>query len=1494
MRRSIIIGIAVFSGLLLLTQYITYQRYLILKEAERQSVMRELEVVEDRLNASISHSLSAVKTLAFIVSEYGVPRNFDSVASNILHSAQDIDALQLTQKGVITHTYPLKGNEAAMGFDILGDSATRYEANRAIETRALFFAGPFELKQGGLGIVGRFPIFQEDEFQGFAAVIIRLSTLLKAIGIDTTQQSAFNYQLSKTNTTTQEEDYFLSQSFDEDRGVSASIDVPAADWKIMVEAKSQQRLFFNITFSIVGLLLSITGGVFAWYIVQQPEKLRQLVDKKTAQVIESQHQFRTTLERVSDGFISYDREWRYRYINTTAEHVLGLHTRDLIGKNIWEEFPNLTTQPIYNAYHKAMADQRYVFIESYLPDQEKWFENHLYPSKDGLSVFFRDITQQKKTEEDILRAYKEKESVLQRISDKVFSLDTEWRYTYLNDAALLEHSAGRKGTLGNVIWDVHPELRGTIFEDKYREAIKNMKTVAFESFYAPMKKWFAVKCYPSIDGLTVFYQDITDRKEKDKLIEINEARLVEAQAVANVGSWETDLATQQVIWSLQTYHIFELDPATFKPTHPTFLDFVHPHDRDKVDKAFSESFQRDGKCAIEHRIIAHKGQMKWVEECWSVFSDEKGKPFRAVGTCQDITERKKADHEMALLINNTEESFILMDRNLTIVSFNNQFFNLYKKYLGLTVQKGDSILAYAQPERKAAVEILYKKVLAGSTEKSEITVPVLQEEPKSFSIKYTPAKDDSDTIIGVFVTVTDITELKKAEELKEFERRDKEALINNTDDLIWSVTKDYKLIAANHAFLYSMHLSSNVMLKPGDSLMVHGIIPSATLAFWKDLYGQALSGKSFKREIPSLKSEEFWTETSFNPIFNGDQVEAIACYARNITERKKAEAILSASEVKYKKLFANNPAPMIIWDFETHQIVDCNEEALIKYEYTREEFLNLKIEDIRPEEDRLLIRQATETEETYGEIHKKIWRHKKKNGEIMFMDVTGHLIDYNNRRAALVMLIDVTEKLKTEEKIRKSELELRDAQKLAQLGSWNFDFEADRLTWSDELYNVFDTDHKTFQETHGSFIHLVDEQDREFVRQTSLRAQKDGTPFDIEYRITTAKGEKRVIHERGYAERNQEGKIIRLFGTAQNITESKKAEEQIRTEKLFSDSLINSLPGIFYLYDQDGRFTRWNKNFETISGYTAEEIRRMHPLDFYDEDEKLLMKKKIDTVFTHGREEITAHFYTKDKKKKPYYFSGHKILINGNSYLIGVGIDITERIQAEKELLVYTEEIKRLTAHLEQVREDERTRIAREVHDELGQQLTGLKMDASWLSKKIGKEQTVIHEKLSEMMSLMDHTIKTIRRISTDLRPGILDDLGLVAALEWQSAEFEEQYEIACVFKSEVGDLQTERQLATTVFRIYQEALTNVVRHAQASQVVSIFQRTETHLILTVQDNGQGFNEKQVKSKGTLGLIGMRERAFMVGAELSIMSKKGTGTMVTLQIPLALLSPPVV
>lgn len=213
------------------------------------------------------------------------------------------------------------------------------------------------------------------------------------------------------------------------------------------------------------------------------------------------------------------------------------------------------------------------------------------------------------------------------------------------------------------------------------------------------------------------------------------------------------------------------------------------------------------------------------------------------------------------------------------------------------------------------------------------------------------------------------------------------------------------------------------------------------------------------------------------------------------------------------------------------------------------------------------------------------------------------------------------------------------------------------------------------------------------------------------------------------------------------------------------------------------------------------------------------------------------------------------------------------------------EQLRSLSAHLQNIREEERMHIAREMHDELGQLLTGFKMDVSWLNKRMaGTNDPVLREKLNGMTTIIDEAVRFVRKIAAELRPGILDDLGLVPALEWHSREFEKRYSIQVEFQSQVPHLTTSSLVATGLFRMYQESLTNVARHSGAHSVWATLEVTTEHICLSVKDDGKGFDVNSAGKK-TLGLLGMKERAIMIGGKLEIKSEPGDGTIITIVIP---------
>ena len=231
--------------------------------------------------------------------------------------------------------------------------------------------------------------------------------------------------------------------------------------------------------------------------------------------------------------------------------------------------------------------------------------------------------------------------------------------------------------------------------------------------------------------------------------------------------------------------------------------------------------------------------------------------------------------------------------------------------------------------------------------------------------------------------------------------------------------------------------------------------------------------------------------------------------------------------------------------------------------------------------------------------------------------------------------------------------------------------------------------------------------------------------------------------------------------------------------------------------------------------------------------------------------------------------------------------DLTERVKAQEELEESYKAIRQLTDHLQNVREEERTHIAREIHDELGQQLTVLKMDVSWLNKKIGTAaDDPVKQKMKDLLEMLDGTVKTVRRISSELRPSLLDDLGLEAAMEWQLAEFEKRSAVKTVFKGSGEELKLPDAVKTGLFRIFQESLTNVARHADAKKIKVDLEKQDGKIVLRIIDNGRGFDQDKITDKRTLGILGMKERTAMIGGTYTIISTPGKGTTVMVVIPL--------
>ncbi len=353
-----------------------------------------------------------------------------------------------------------------------------------------------------------------------------------------------------------------------------------------------------------------------------------------------------------------------------------------------------------------------------------------------------------------------------------------------------------------------------------------------------------------------------------------------------------------------------------------------------------------------------------------------------------------------------------------------------------------------------------------------------------------------------------------------------------------------------------------------------------------------------------------------------------------------------------------------------------------------------------------------------------------------------------------------------------------------------------------------------------------------------------------------------------------------------DISESKRAEEQIINEKKLSDSIINSLPGIFYSYDKNGRFLRWNKNFETASKYSTEEIAAMHPLDFFHADEKELLKKKIEAVFEKGMSEVEAHFFTKEKEKIPYYFNGKLGHIDGKACLLGMGIDITERKKAEETLRLMETEIlnqkvqeqKTITRAILKAEEAERNYIGRELHDNINQILASTKL---YLSMAV-KQDERINNLIKYPIELIDSTISEIRLLSSkNVTPA--RNINLKELIRLLVENLNVSTRIKTIFDYKITNEINDDELKTNIYRIVQEQVNNTLKHAAALHANISIEMIENVIRITLSDDGKGFDTS--KRKEGIGITNMINRVESFNGKIDVESAPGKGCKIKIEIP---------
>ena len=523
-----------------------------------------------------------------------------------------------------------------------------------------------------------------------------------------------------------------------------------------------------------------------------------------------------------------------------------------------------------------------------------------------------------------------------------------------------------------------------------------------------------------------------------------------------------------------------------------------------------------------------------------------------------------------------------------------------------------------------------------------------------------------------------------------------------------------------------------------------------------------------------------------------------------------------------------------------------------------------------------------------------------KDGMTHLLEVSGAPLRSQGEVVGIVCVArDVTERRRIEEALRQSEERLRLTIEATRDGIWqNTPGHKDDF-FSDTMFTMLGYEPVDPMQAFHFFRERLHPEDVPRFEEAFRATQKPGhDDYVVEFRLRAQDGSWRHILSRGRCiERDSQGKVLRIVGTHTDITERVRAEEALRQSEAMFRHLVETIPAAVFIY-QGNRIRYANPGAEKLTGYTQQEFRSMNFWDLAHPDfrkpvrERGLARQKGEPVPSHYEFKIV----TKGGEERWIDFSGCGIEFEGASAGLGIAYDVTDHKRADienarlmGELTRHERALRKLSARVLEAQEEERGRISRELHDEMGQALTAISINLASIQNHLPSEAlAVVGAQLAEARALADQILKQMRELAQELHPTILDELGLVPAVRaylnrWaQRMGVEVQFEVIGIRE------RMEPEVATTLYRIIQEALTNVARHAQASQVKVRMQRNASSLTVVIEDDGKGF--AMAKFLGApdhgIGLLGIQERLSALGGSLDIYSRPGSGTRLSVKIPL--------
>lgn len=418
LKRPKTIGTIVFFVMLTIAGIAVKLRYEVIKENEEREMSNTINIVRQNFEEVFKNCYTSALTLAMTINDKGIPENFDKISQQLLNKNESIDAVQLVPNGVIKYVYPFEENKAALNYDILNaNSSVSYEAKKSIKSKIMFFAGPFQLKQGGIAVIGRLPVYKNNKFWGFSAVIIKLETLLKQSGIKSIDISKYYFQFSKKNPITNKEEFFLPEKMDIQNKHYQIVSIPDGDWKLYLIHRNKNVIIEQIYTSLfLGIFLALISGLWIYSILKKPAELQQLIEKQTRKILKRETEFRAIFNQAPVGIAKIDTmTGKFITVNDEYGKIVGYSTEELLNT----DFQSITHSSDLELDIQMMSDLKNGLVNDFHIEKR-------YINKSGNIVWVNlfvatlwkkqniiinhiaiveDITEKKKAEEELNQSF---------------------------------------------------------------------------------------------------------------------------------------------------------------------------------------------------------------------------------------------------------------------------------------------------------------------------------------------------------------------------------------------------------------------------------------------------------------------------------------------------------------------------------------------------------------------------------------------------------------------------------------------------------------------------------------------------------------------------------------------------------------------------------------------------------------------------------------------------------------------------------------------------------------------------------------------------------------------------------------------------------------------------------------------------------------------------------------------------------------------------------